>query len=53
MKSYIEENQARRMASSSPVIIKLMKDANNKAFGTNTQRIKDRVKIVPIIDRTM
>ena len=29
-----------------------MKDANNKAFGANTQRIKGRVKIVPIIDRS-
>ena len=51
MKSYIEENQARRIASNSPVIIKLMKDANNKTFGANTQRIKDRSKIIPIIDR--
>ena len=28
-----------------------MKDANNKAFGANTQRIKDRSKIIPIYDR--
>ena len=51
MRSYIEENQARRIASTSPVIIKLMKDANNKAFGANTQRIKNRSKIIPIYDR--
>ena len=51
MRSYIEENQARRIASKSPVIIKLMKDANNKAFGANTQRIKNRSKIIPIYDR--
>ena len=51
MKSYIEENEARRIASNSPVIVKLMKDANNKAFGANTQRIKDKSKIIPIYDR--
>ena len=53
MKTYIEENQGRRIASSPAVIIKLMKDANNKAVGANTQRIKNRVKLVPIIDRTI
>ena len=52
MKAYIEENQARRIATSSSVIIKLMKDANNKAFGANTQRIKDRIRIVLIINKT-
>ena len=53
MRAYIEENQARRIASTSPVIVKLMKDANNKAFGANTQRIKNRSKIVPIVDRNI
>ena len=53
MKAYIEENQARRIVSRSAVTIKLMKDANNKAFGANTQRIKGRVKVVPIIDKSI
>ena len=39
------------MASKNPITTKLMKDANNKAFGANTQRITGRVKIVPIIDK--
>ena len=28
-----------------------VQDANNKAFGANTQRIKGRSKIIPIYDR--
>ena len=39
------------MASKNPITTKLMKDANNKAFGANTQRISGRVRIVPIVDK--
>ena len=53
MKSYIEANQKRRMQSTDAVTIKLMKDANNKAFGANTQRIRNRKKVVPIIDKSV
>ena len=51
MKDYIEQNQKRRMESTEPVVIKLMKDANNKAYGANTQKIKDRKNVILLIDR--
>ena len=51
MKNYINQNQKRRMESKEAVVIKLMKDANNKAFGANTQRIKNRTSIEPLIDK--
>ena len=53
MKAYIEENQKRRMQSTDPVTIKLMKDTNNKAFRANTQCIRNRKKVVPIIDKVV
>ena len=43
----VEENQKRRMQSTDAVTIKLMEDA----FGANTQRIRNRKKVVPIIDK--
>ena len=51
MKRYIEENQKRRMESTDPVTIKLMKDANNKAFGADMQRVRNRQKVTPVIDK--
>ena len=51
MKQYIEENQQRRMKATNAVELQLWKDANNKAFGGQTQRITDRIKITPIIDK--
>ena len=34
------------MESTEGVVIKFMKGANNKAYGTNTQRIKNRASTV-------
>ena len=34
------------------VTIKLIKEANNKAFGANTQRIRNRTKVIPVVDNT-
>ena len=51
MRDYILINQKRRMESTESVTIKFMKDANNKAFGANTQRVKNRNSVVPLIDK--